>query len=76
LASASFDHRRAYLDYEGPVSGGRGRVVRWDVGTFTLEEESGGRLVLRLAGARLTGPALLEETAAGCWSLTVGELVA
>jgi hypothetical protein len=26
------DHRRAYLDYEGPVSGGRGRVTRIESG--------------------------------------------
>ena len=28
------DHRKAYLDYEGEVSGGRGRVERWDAGTY------------------------------------------
>ena len=28
------DHRLMYLDYEGPVSGDRGTVRRWDVGTF------------------------------------------
>src|SRR5262245_20038729 len=27
-------HRRAYLDYEGEVSGGRGTVSRWDEGTY------------------------------------------
>jgi hypothetical protein len=27
-AAASFDHRLLYLDYEGPVSGGRGTVRR------------------------------------------------
>jgi len=26
------DHRVAYLDYEGPISGGRGSVTRWDQG--------------------------------------------
>ncbi len=26
------DHRRLYLDYEGPVSGGRGSVTQWDAG--------------------------------------------
>ena len=31
------DHRMAYLDYEGPVSGGRGTVDRWDWGTYGLE---------------------------------------
>jgi len=28
------DHRQGYLDYEGPVSGGRGTVTRWDWGTY------------------------------------------
>ena len=28
------DHRIAYLDYEGPVSGGRGSVARWDYGSY------------------------------------------
>lgn len=26
-------HRKRYLDYEGPLSGDRGCVVRWDEGT-------------------------------------------
>src|SRR4051794_1331121 len=29
-AEPAAPHRRLYLDYEGPVSGGRGSVVRWD----------------------------------------------
>ena len=29
------DHRIAYLDYEGPVSGDRGWVERWDTGQLT-----------------------------------------
>src|SRR5207245_1027624 len=35
-AEPSFAHRRAYLDYEGPVSGDRGRVVQWDRGEYEL----------------------------------------
>ena len=31
------DHRVEYLDYEGPVSGGRGTVDRWDWGTYGLQ---------------------------------------
>lgn len=30
------DHRRAYLDYEGPISGNRGHVRRVTAGTFHL----------------------------------------
>jgi hypothetical protein len=30
------DHRLAYLDFEGEVSGGRGWVTRWDRGTYEM----------------------------------------
>jgi len=30
------DHRRAYLELQGPVSGGRGHVTRMDEGNFRL----------------------------------------
>jgi hypothetical protein len=29
-------HRLAYLDHEGPVSGDRGTVTRWDAGTYEV----------------------------------------
>ena len=33
------DHRLVYLDYEGPVSGDRGRVRRLDAGEYSEQEE-------------------------------------
>lgn len=72
-AEASFDHRTAYLEYEGPVGGGRGRVVRWDAGTYAPDEEQDGRLVVRLDGGRLRGTAVLARAATGAWSLTLAE---
>ncbi len=51
------DHRLAYLDYEGPVRGNRGTVVRWDRGTYELLEEQSHRLAIRLEGARIRGMA-------------------
>ena len=36
-ATANHDHRRHYLDYDGPVSGGRGTVTRVAVGTYVGE---------------------------------------
>src|SRR5947209_2180738 len=43
------DHRREYLDYEGPVSGGRGHVRRITSGFYRLErrDESNWRLTFR-----------------------------
>ena len=49
------DHRLDYLDYEGPVSGGRGTVTRVDGGQFTWIEDSPDRLVVNLFGNRFTG---------------------
>jgi hypothetical protein len=53
----SFDHRPRYLDYEGPISGGRGRVERLDAGR--VEDVEGdpraGRWRARFEGARLLG---------------------
>lgn len=49
------DHRLAYLDYEGPISGGRGVVSRWDRGTFELEAQSAAEWRVILCGERLCG---------------------
>jgi hypothetical protein len=71
-AEASFDHRPVYLHYEGPVSGGRGQVKRWDWGTFREEGPGSleGELVrVTLHGKRLQGSAVLEKSATGPWSL-------
>jgi hypothetical protein len=61
-ATALPDHRPHYLDYEGPVSGGRGTVKRWDAGWY---EEEGGRFVLH--GTRVCGPVRLAAGAGGVW---------
>src|SRR5437879_9523170 len=47
-ATAVVDHRRIYLDYEGPVSGNRGRVIRWDSGTFSWQKTENDHLVVNL----------------------------
>jgi hypothetical protein len=68
-AETSFAHRPLYLDYEGPISGGRGSVRRWDGGTFTWEVDAADRVVVRLTGERLAGVAVLEQAGEGKWSL-------
>src|SRR3954469_3196252 len=66
-AAASFDHRPAYLDYEGPVSGGRGKVLRWDGGEYELIDNTADRLVVRLSGARLRGRWRLDRLPGDTW---------
>jgi DNA polymerase Ligase (LigD) len=63
-AEALVDHRLAYFDYEGPVSGGRGHVTRWDRGEYETVKSSPTRVVMRLAGERLCGEAVLEQSEA------------
>ena len=57
------DHRLAYLDYEGPISGERGAVTRWDRGTYTLERQSDAEWAVMLAGEKLAGQATLLRSA-------------
>jgi hypothetical protein len=67
-AKALGDHRRLYLEYEGPVSDNRGSVRRWEAGTYVMEEESADRLAVTLVGARGNGEAILRKGKSGEWS--------
>ena len=55
------DHRMAYLDYEGPVSGDRGEVSRIDRGEYEVLTESRTSLEVKLAGDRIIGTAILSD---------------
>ncbi|MCH7871956.1 MAG: hypothetical protein IID33_09685 [Planctomycetes bacterium] len=55
------DHRKAYLDYEGPVSRDRGHLRRVDAGTVEFEEFTPERKVFSLRGGRLTGRFVLAR---------------
>ena len=68
--TASFDHRLHYLDYEGPVSGDRGCVKRWDFGEFTWLADQGGQVTVNLVGKRLRGIARLLKGTEGRWLVT------
>jgi len=63
------DHRPIYLDYEGPVSGNRGMVRRWDHGTYALVEDSSEKVAVDLAGEKLIGRATIVQ-GAGEWDAT------
>jgi hypothetical protein len=62
-------HRSAYLDYEGPVSGGRGQVKRSDAGVFKWEVDSEARVVVRLEGQCYRGRAELVRLDNGGWEM-------
>ena len=62
-AEALPDHRLAYLDYEGPISGDRGSVTRWDRGTYEVECQSESELIVRLSGEKLMGKRSLRQSA-------------
>lgn len=64
-AEPNGDHRLIYLDYEGLVSGDRGRVVRWDAGTFEWVADDSERIEVALYGAKLLGRCAIVRDAHG-----------
>lgn len=67
------DHRKRYLDYEGPVSRGRGVVTRVDYGRFELLGADDDAWILDFAGQRLTGHyrlARVDDDSPSAWILT------
>jgi len=60
------DHRRIYLEYEGPISGGRGTVSEWDSGTYLIMRRSERLLEILLTGRRLKGKIVLEAVDPQC----------
>ena len=61
------DHRKAYLDYEGPLTGNRGTVRRVDSGSLDSIEDTAQGLRIVLTGKRLCGSFTLQQQAEG-WS--------
>lgn len=55
------DHRLAYLEYEGPVSGDRGHVTRHDAGNCTMSDRSSSPTRLLFDGGRLKGRFVMER---------------
>ena len=68
-AVANADHRPYYLEYEGPISGDRGTVARWDAGGAEWEVTLPERIVLRLDGQRLRGLFEIVRRDASGWEL-------
>ncbi|MEX0585289.1 MAG: DNA polymerase ligase N-terminal domain-containing protein [Pirellulales bacterium] len=64
LVDALADHRPEYLSYEGPVSGGRGEVTRWDEGSYETVSRSEDAWEVRLTGRRTPERAVITQGAA------------
>ena len=78
IATPLPDHRLAYLDYEGPISGDRGSVCCCDRGTYELLQEKQKQkaakgLTLHLEGGRLNGSVRLAHEGES-WTLTLVEI--
>lgn len=54
------DHRLAYLEYEGPLSGNRGSVARVDSGRVAIHELNATLCAFSLSGGRSERAFLLE----------------
>ncbi len=55
------DHRPLYLDYEGPITDGRGTVARWDRGEFVVHAWGEREIHVELAGTKLAGRVALRR---------------
>ena len=64
------DHRLAYLDYEGPVSRGRGSVRIAQAGTWRGERTGPGSWVFSLHGQHVTADFALRQLHGRQWELS------
>lgn len=65
------DHRLLYLDYEGPISNGRGSVTRMAAGDFSYVAESNAFLDVQLQGDKCTAHVQLRRRCGDEWTLSV-----
>lgn len=61
-------HRRIYLSYQGPISQGRGSVLRVDRGWFTSQIWTDHRIVIDLQFNHCQGLVELQRTSGTLWT--------
>ena len=76
-ARALGNHRKSYLDYEGEISGNRGKVRRLDAGTYRVLVWSDRHVRVEVTGAQLVGEVDLRSSgadsgASASWVFRVG----
>ena len=64
------DHRKRYLDYEGPISGDRGRVTRVDSGPMRGAARPDRSFEVELDGALMRGAYRFELLEDERWRVT------
>src|SRR5262245_23405951 len=67
IAEETAPHRLAYLDYEGPVSGNRGHVIRWDRGTFQGNTGTEPVVTVLCQGEKIRGFMRLQRKSGKEW---------
>lgn len=60
-AKRIFDHRKSFLEFEGPLRGKREQVRRVDTGTVEYKKITDSEWVFNLQGGRLSGPLRLSS---------------
>lgn len=72
-AARLVDHRLAYLEYEGEVSGNRGRVRRIDQGVYRVVCWTDRSIALEMAGRVWRGTAVFQSDDGFCWRLSFSQ---
>jgi hypothetical protein len=73
-AIQSFDHRPAYLDYQGEVSGGRGTVRRVESGSFEVLIWDSKQIRIRLGSGELDMACKGDSGEGAVWSLRLKQV--
>lgn len=68
------DHRLAYLDYEGPISGDRGSVRQADRGEFESVAQAENCWLIKLQGRTMRGQITLRRVQDDRWTLKVEDV--
>lgn len=66
------DHRRIYLDYEGPISGGRGSVRRVCTGQCVIREKTERAIVVDLDDEKKGMTLELRLLGGAVWEMVLG----
>jgi hypothetical protein len=64
-------HRLAYLDYEGPISGGRGSVKIADAGEYVTLQRGPDEWHFELKGRQTAGSFIVRRRAGTTWQLRI-----